>query len=339
MRILSVSITLALAIGAQPLLAAPAMWTPSPSPAKAQPRNDEQGFFSKLWFGDRSKAAAEARTQTVMGMRQPPTQTARGWNAIRSTFQPNPAQPAPMVARKPAPSELSPVTLMIKAQDCEMRRDIDGARRNLAQALAMNPNDPVTLREIGHFEDRQERLDVAEQMYRRAATSAPRDAGTLNDLALCCARQGKLEESAALLSSAISLRPEKTLYRNNIAKVLVCLRQTEAALRHLTAAHAPAAAQYNLGHLLEQNGDTVAAARCYQEAAAIDPQLAAANQAIDRLSAADDVQVATTTADPSPAALTDAKPKTDSEPHSEPWSPDEKVASEYSPLLLPPVRE
>src|SRR5690606_977845 len=64
--------------------------------------------------------------------------------------------------------------------------------------------------------------------------------------------------------------------------------------QQLMAAHPPAVAYYNMGHLLERGGHADAAAGHYAEAARIDPNLSPARDAFARLTSATPVVAANT---------------------------------------------
>ncbi|QDT68235.1 Tetratricopeptide repeat protein [Planctomycetes bacterium MalM25] len=151
------------------------------------------------------------------------------------------------------------------------------------QTSAPQPVDTKALRRRGHELDRAGKLAEAERTYRQAIGADPTSAAAVNDLGLCLARQGKLQPSAAVLRQAIMMRPDKPLYRNNIATVLVELDQADEALVHLKTAYGPATAHYNLGQLLTRGGKTDEAVAQFREAVNLEPTLAPAQEALARL--------------------------------------------------------
>jgi Flp pilus assembly protein TadD len=147
----------------------------------------------------------------------------------------------------------------------------------------MWPGQVEVLRAAARMEDRLGELPMAETLYHEAVTANPQHAGAMNDLGLCLARQGKLEASVQVLEQAIQLQPEKPLYRNNAATVLVEMRQDQRALGHLAAVHGAAQANYNLGQLLVQRGRQSEAAPYFQAAVEQDPQMQSAHLALAKL--------------------------------------------------------
>jgi Tfp pilus assembly protein PilF len=177
----------------------------------------------------------------------------------------------------------TPDLLVSAAEMAEMQGNVDQARHLYQQAIAAHPREVKCYRKAGHFEDRQGQMTQAETHYRRAALVAPQDPAVMNDLALCLARQGRLDESAQELSRAIQSNPQEARYRNNLATVLMELGDQQGALQQLLAAHSPAAAHFNMGHLLEKGGQPQVAASYYAEASRLDPSLTAAHEALARI--------------------------------------------------------
>lgn len=206
------------------------------------------------------------------------------------------------------------------AQLGERSGNVQEARAQLQQGLAKWPNDVELLRAAARMEDRQNNLPLAEALYRKAVTSNPQHAGALNDLGLCLARQGKLEQSAQSIEQAINLQPEKALYRNNAATVLVEMHQDQRALAHLSAVHSPAESNYNLGQLLVDRGRPHEAIAYFQRAQEIDPSMQQAQLAIAQIHGV---------------------PVTQAQVAAEPTVPQEVVTPAYGPQMVPqqPVSE
>lgn len=159
----------------------------------------------------------------------------------------------------------------------------DAAIEHLDKALALDPQNLDALMAYAHLLDRQGRFPDAVEKYQTACRLHPQYPGAFNDLGLCLARMHRLEQSLDPLNQAIALDPRRDLYRNNIANVLVKLGRTDEAVRHMTAAHGEAIAHYNVGFLLQQDGQSQAAAWHFARAAAVDPSFVAARQWADQL--------------------------------------------------------
>ena len=198
----------------------------------------------------------------------------------------------------------TPEFYIYAGQMCEQQGDVPQARKNFQRALGMWPGHVEVLRAAARMEDRQANLPLAENLYQQAVTANPQHAGALNDLGLCLARQGKLEPSRQVLEQAVQLQPTKALYRNNAATVLVEMHQDQRALGHLAAVHGAADANFNLGQLLVQRGRGADAAPYFQAALQQNPNLQAAQEALNKLQGTQGSQVVVSTppANQQPAA-------------------------------------
>jgi tetratricopeptide (TPR) repeat protein len=177
----------------------------------------------------------------------------------------------------------SPEMLISAAQLSESQGNIQQAHENFQQALNMWPGHVEVLRAAARMEDRLGNLPVAESLYGQAVTANPGHAGAMNDLGLCLARQGRLDASVQMIEQAIQLQPQKPLYRNNAATVLVEMRQDQRALAHLASVHNAADANYNFGQLLVQRGRASDATQYFQAAIDQNPQMTHAQVALDKL--------------------------------------------------------
>lgn len=161
------------------------------------------------------------------------------------------------------------------------------AEHHYQEALKLDGKHFETLIAYAHLLDRQEKLEEAMELYRRAVLAKPTSAVAHNDLGICYARRGMLPEALESLGKAIQLQPKQPLYRNNAATVLVEMKRVDEAFSHLRAVHPEAIACYNMGYLLHKAGDTQTAARMFAEAAAKDPSLKEARAWAERLRTAD----------------------------------------------------
>lgn len=161
-------------------------------------------------------------------------------------------------------------------ESLEQEGNGEAARGMFHKALEMEPHNLGALVGLGRHFDRQGQLDRACEHYLEATRFHPDEPTAFNDLGLCYARQGQYDDAIKALSRAIELQPDRALYRNNIAMVLVAQGRIDEALSHLTDAHGPAIAHYNLGFLLTKQGHNRAALDQFQLALNCDPALGAA---------------------------------------------------------------
>jgi tetratricopeptide (TPR) repeat protein len=125
--------------------------------------------------------------------------------------------------------------------------------------------------------------DEAIRLYQQAVKTHPREASVYNNMGLCYARLGRLDDATAALTSAVALAPRNPLYHNNIALVLVDRNRLREAFAHLKEAQGEAAAYYNMGCLLNKKGNTRAAMQHFALALRANPSMVAAQQGIDYL--------------------------------------------------------
>ncbi|RIK78188.1 MAG: hypothetical protein DCC67_11860 [Planctomycetota bacterium] len=172
----------------------------------------------------------------------------------------------------------SPELYVAMAQMSHRGGNVANARLLYQKAIAKDPKNLDALLGAARMEDREGNLDIAASLYQRALQAHPTSATAFNDLGLCLARRGDVAGAQAALDQAVRLAPEKPLYRNNIAKVLIELNRLDAAQNHLLAVHSPATAHYNMAVLLAERGRHAEASEQLAAALAIDPSMAPAQQ-------------------------------------------------------------
>ncbi len=138
-----------------------------------------------------------------------------------------------------------------------------------------------------HLLDSRGQKVKALDYYVRAVKANPNDASVVNDLGLCYARQGKFDLALEYLGKAVELQPDRELYRNNIATVLVEVGRVDEAVSQIAAVYGEPIAHYNVGVLLKQQGKRQEAANQFARAIAQDPGMDDAREWLDRLNAED----------------------------------------------------
>ena len=194
---------------------------------------------------------------------------------ISSTDEGNPLDPTSLAYKGTPPG---PDFYVATARVHESHNNDSAAEAMYKHALETSDSYLPALLGYAHLLDRQGKLDEATHYYQQAALRHPQDATAHNDLGLCYARRGMLNESVVELAKAVELQPQKQLYRNNIATVFVESGQPQHALQHLMATEQPAVAHYNLACLLQQRGQSQAAASHFALAAQHDPSLPGVQQ-------------------------------------------------------------
>jgi hypothetical protein len=206
-----------------------------------------------------------------------------GSKSITAMFTPKPAWSHGETA-EPDNNKMGPNVYVAGAQMSEQSGNLEGAEAQYKKALEIDPNHLGALLGYARLEDRQNHFDSANKLFAKAMKRHPKEASVRNDMGLCYQHHGKLPEAVRSLQEAVELQPQKKLYRDNLATVLVEQNKTAEALKQLTAAHGEAVGNYNLAYLLTQRHDNVAALQYFRKAAEKDPSLTAAQQWVATLS-------------------------------------------------------
>jgi Tfp pilus assembly protein PilF len=196
----------------------------------------------------------------------------KSWASIER-MMPSAQPKAKLVEESYDPRRTTPELYVGLAQVSHRSGNVAQARQLYQKALSKDPNHLDALLGAARMEDREGRFDVALMLYQRAAAAHPTNATALNDLALCHARRGELGAAQHIIDQAVRLEPQKPLYRNNAAKVLVEMNSLDPAMNHLAAVHPPAVANYNMAVLLAERGRQGEAGQYLSQALAIDPQM------------------------------------------------------------------
>lgn len=164
--------------------------------------------------------------------------------------------------------------------------NVDHARSMYYRSLSMDQHNSEALLGLARLEDREGRLDEAVRVYQQAFAAHPQNVAVINDLALCHARKGELEYSLQLLDRATRIAPTKSLYRNNIAKVLTEMNRLDEAALQLATVYPPAVVNYNMAILLNERGRKEEAIKYLTAATQMDPQLEQASVLLSQLTSA-----------------------------------------------------
>ena len=222
--------------------------------AMGGPRPAEPGFFTSAW--DKTSAAVTSAF----------------------TFTPR-EEPAPDATRLDSKTKAVGADVHVAAARLmENQGKLPEAEAQYQKALKATPNDLHALIGLARLHDRQGQSPKAIALYQQALKAHPKNALVHNDLGLCYARQRDLPKSIASITKAVELDPKSTKYRNNLATILVEAGRPEDALKQLAAVNSEAVAHYNVGYLLQQNGQTSLSINHYQQAIALDPNMAPARE-------------------------------------------------------------
>lgn len=165
----------------------------------------------------------------------------------------------------------SPQLYVAMARLSENANEMASAEEYYEKALKLDAKYLDALLGLGRLKDREGKWDEALAYYQKAVKFHPKDATAWNHLGLCLARSNRLRDAQEALEKAIQIAPKESRYRHNMATVCIQMGDLQTALRHLQAVHDEATASYNLGYLLAQKGDYVAAVRYFDRALQLRP--------------------------------------------------------------------
>lgn len=207
----------------------------------------------------------------------------RAGNSFQGMFKrntPNVADDDP-VSLSNIPSEVGVDVYLTSARVLENKGNSEGAERQYRSALEKYPTNRRALISYARLLHREGRLSESRAIYLRAAEAHANDPVVHNDLGLCQAKMGQVEEALASVFKAITLAPSEGRYRNNIATILANNGRLEEAYSQLEQAHGPVVANYNLGYLLYRNGERDGAIHYWNAALKADPGFKPARQMLD----------------------------------------------------------
>jgi Tfp pilus assembly protein PilF len=138
-------------------------------------------------------------------------------------------------------------------------------------------------RRIAGALDRLGRFAQAETHYRTALKLSPDDPKVWNDSGYSLYLQSRWTDAERNLKTAAKLAPDDVRIQTNLGLALAAAGKTDEALTALSKAGGPAVGHANLGYLLAAMGKTDEARKHYETALNIQPNLAAARQALTTL--------------------------------------------------------
>ncbi len=167
------------------------------------------------------------------------TTTGSGSSAVTAWHWPwsKPAEPAPALASTTDPTSLScktpkpgPDLYVATARIYAKNGDVNGAADQYHRALLAEPGNLAALLGSAELQDSQRQFGEADKFYQQAMKLHPKEAAVYNDRGLSYEHRGKLDDAARMMARAIELQPDKQLYRNNMATILVEMHRNSDAL-------------------------------------------------------------------------------------------------------------
>jgi Tfp pilus assembly protein PilF len=247
-------------------------------------------------------ADSGARTVPEMAPRAMPDETSPAVGAFASPMQAVGREPAAAVAQRdwaldttaipqgepreaPKPGRLriavenvrQPQTTRLFADAVAAQRagDASTARRLYDRVLAVTPNDPDALNNLGVLLSAQRDYARALDLLRRASAVSPRNPGPWNNIGALFHAQGKHEDAIAAFRQALSFDAHHPGAKVGLAQQYLAISapdQARALLSEVVAANPQLPeAHYTLGQVLELQGDRSGAVRAYNEFVRVAP--------------------------------------------------------------------
>lgn len=150
------------------------------------------------------------------------------------------------------------------------------ARKSYAEAVELQPKEVEALIGLARLDQEMGHLDQAELGYKKAAKVAPTSSRAHYSLGQFYASQERWEEAREALTKAMLAEPDDTQSRYALAVALVHTGKVDAALPHFIRTVGDAEAHYNVGLILQQQGNLQDAERHFALAVTKKPELVAA---------------------------------------------------------------
>lgn len=192
-------------------------------------------------------------------------------------------QGAPREAPRPGRLRISvenvrqPQTASLFADAVAAQRagDASTARKLYESVLAVTPNDPDALNNLGVLLSSQRDYARALDLLRRASAVSPRNPGPWNNIGALFHAQEKHDEAIAAFRQALSFDAHHPGAKVGLAQQYLAISAPEQArvlLSEVVATHPQLPeAHYTLGQVLELQGDRSAAVKAYNEFVRVAP--------------------------------------------------------------------
>ncbi|SFJ30261.1 tetratricopeptide repeat protein [Planctomicrobium piriforme] len=150
------------------------------------------------------------------------------------------------------------------------------ARKSYAAVVELQPKNIEAILGIAHLDQLSGNIEQAEQGYKRAIKADPNSALAHYSLGEFYATQKRWKESSEALTKAMLAQPDETQYRYALAVALVHCGDVDSALPHFIRTIGDAEAHYNVGLILQEEGNLADAERQFALAVTKKPELTAA---------------------------------------------------------------
>jgi len=169
------------------------------------------------------------------------------------------------------------------------------ARESYEFALSNDPGSVDAVLGLARLDQLAERTDDAEQGFLKALTMQPGDPEVLSSVGQFYLAEKRWDKAVETLNAAVLAAPDEPQYGYHLAIALARSGKTDEAIPHLVQAVGEAKAHYNIGYVLYEQGNLVAAEEEFMHAVVTQPDLSEAQVMLDRQIRQDQVMFAQST--------------------------------------------
>lgn len=179
--------------------------------------------------------------------------------------------------------ELRPVTRFQAGRLFEAKKDYFSAAMEYEKAISLNRDMMVAYIRLATCYVRLDKLPIAEQVLRVASQRQPQMASLHNNLGFVLLLQRRYPEAEAEFREALAIQPKFVRAQVNLGLTLGYLGRFDQAFEAFKVVLSEADAHFNLGQVHELLGQRSQAMESYKAALAINPDMADAKSALERL--------------------------------------------------------
>lgn len=172
---------------------------------------------------------------------------------------------------------------LIAAKVAETRKLHADARQHYQAALKEEPRNVEAILGIARLDQHAGRMRDASRGFDRAMQLAPNDDEVLGSIGMFHASQGRWQQATGMLHRAVSANPNNKDHRFHLGVVLAKAGNYPAAEQQFTVAVGKPMAHYHIGYLLYEQGRNEEAARRFQLALTLQPDLEAPKEMLTKL--------------------------------------------------------
>lgn len=154
--------------------------------------------------------------------------------------------------------------------------NLSEARKSYASAVEIQPKETDAILGLARLDQLSGNFEQAEVSYKKAVKVSPNSALAHYSLGQFYASQERWQDASDSLTKAMLAEPDDTQARYALAVALVHTGKVDAALPHFIRTIGDAEAHYNVGLILQQQGDLENAERHFALAVTKKPELVAA---------------------------------------------------------------